>query len=70
MSGRTTGFEIVLVIDDRSELADFERLGGGANVEGGIRVNPRGEGDRGGHNSSTMQNQGGLSIQKAGFSVW
>ena len=30
MSGRTTGFEVVLVIDDRSELADFERLGGGA----------------------------------------
>ena len=42
MSGRTIGFEVMLVIEDRSELADFERLGGGANVEGGIRVDPRG----------------------------
>ena len=33
ISGRTTGFEVVLVIEDRSELADFARSGGGANVE-------------------------------------
>ena len=43
MSGRTTGFEVVFVIEDRSKLADFERLGGGANVEGGIGLLPRGE---------------------------
>ena len=42
MSGRTIGFKVMLVIEDRSELADYERLGGGANVEGGIRVDPRG----------------------------
>ena len=43
MSGRTTGFEVVFVIEDHSKLADFERLGGGANVEGGIGLLPRGE---------------------------
>ena len=58
---------MVLVIEDRSELADFARLGGGANVEAGIRVNPRVEGDR---NFSSMQNPGDLFSQTAGFSVW
>ena len=41
MSGRTTGFEVMLVIESISELADFERpRGGGAKAEGGICVNP------------------------------
>jgi len=64
MSGGTPGLEVVLFVENRSELADFERLGGGANVENGIHLNPSGEAYRGGHDMTTMQNRGAMSSQK------
>ena len=70
MSGRATGFEVVFLIKDRSKLADFEWLSGGANVEGRIRLNPRSEGYRGSHDSPTMQNRDIMSSQKAEISRW
>ena len=33
--GGATGFGVVLVVEDRSELADFKWLGGGAKAEAG-----------------------------------
>ena len=42
--GGAAGLEVVLGIKNGPELADFERLGGGAEVEGGIGLIPRGEG--------------------------
>ena len=56
--------------EDRPERADFKWLGRGANVEGGIGLNPRGEGDRGSHDSPTMQNRGDLFSEKAVISGW
>lgn len=53
-----------------AELADFKRLGGGANLEGGIDVNSRGKGRRGDHNSFIMQLEGLPFRQKITISVW
>jgi hypothetical protein len=58
-------FEVVFGIKNRMELADFNYLGGGANVEGGIGLNPKGEGHRGSHDTPIMQIQGDLFRQKA-----
>ena len=65
VSGGTVGFKVVLRVEDRPELADFKWLGRGANVEGGIGLHLRGEGDRGTYDSPTLQNRGDLSGEKA-----
>ncbi len=64
MSGGSTGFEVVFGIKNRAELADFKWLGGRTNVESGISLNPRGEGNCRSYDMPTMQIQGDLFRQK------
>ena len=64
MAGGTPGLEVVLFVENRPELADIKRLGGGANVENGICLNPSNEAYRGGRDMPTMQNRGTMFIQK------
>ena len=63
-------FEVVFGIKNGAKLADFKCLGGGANVEGGIGLNPKGEGHRGSHDTPTMQIQSDLFRQKAVIHEW
>ncbi len=49
---------------DGAELADFKRIADRANLKGGIDVNSRSEGRRGGHDDPNMQIRGSVFREK------